>query len=55
MIGTNTVKNLQNFFLILKNLELHEAQLEILQEIKKPLHIIKKSIKNFLIFINTYF
>ena len=29
------MKNLQNFFLILKNLELHKAQFEILQKIKK--------------------
>ena len=36
MFGTNTVKHLQIFFLILKNLELHKAQLKILQNIKKP-------------------
>ena len=48
-------ENPSNFFLILKNLELHKAQFEILQKIKKTLHVIKKLIKNFLIFIKAYF
>ena len=30
VIGTNTVKSLQTFFLTLKNVELQKAQLEIL-------------------------
>ena len=33
-IGTNTVKSLQNLFLVLKNLELHKTKFEILQKIK---------------------
>ena len=33
----NRVKSLQSFFLILKKLELHKAQFEILQTIKKNL------------------
>ena len=40
------------FFL---NLELHKAQFEILQKIKKTLHVIKELIKNFLTFIKAYF
>ena len=54
-IGKNTVKNLQNLFLVLKNLEPHKAQFKILQKIKKILHIIKELIKKFLTFINAYF
>ena len=53
--GTNTVKSLQNFFLILRKLDLHKAQFEILQKIKKTLHIIQELIKNFLTFIKAYF
>ena len=38
----NTVKSLQNFFLIFKKLDLHKAQFEILQKIKKNLTCHKK-------------
>ena len=37
----NMVKFLQNFFLILKNLELSKAQFEILQKMEETLHAIK--------------
>ena len=40
---------------VLKKLDLHKAQFEILQKIKKTLLVIKKLIKNFLIFIKAYF
>ena len=43
------------FFLIWKNLELHKGQFEILQNMKKALHAIKELMKNFLIFIKSYF
>ena len=36
MIGTNTMKSLKMFFLILKNLELNKVQFEILQKMEKP-------------------
>ena len=49
------VKSLQSCFLILKNLELHKAQFEILKNFKRPLHVIKELMKNFLTFIKTYF
>ena len=49
------VKSLQTFFLILKNLELHKAQFEVLQNIKKTLHVIKELIKNFSAFTKAYF
>ena len=49
------LKSLQNLFLILKNLELHKAQFEILQKIKKTLHTIKESMKTFLTFKKNYF
>ena len=54
-IYEHEMKKSSNFFLILKNLEQYKAQFEILQKIKKTLHIIKKLIKNFLIFIKAYF
>ena len=54
-IGTNTVKSLQNFFLILKNLGLRKAHFEILQKIKKRTYVVKELIKNFLTFIKAYF
>ena len=40
VIGMNTVKGPQN-------LELHKAQFEMLQKIKKSLHVIKEFMKNF--------
>ena len=40
--GTKTGKSLQNSFLILKKLDLHKAQFEILQKIKKNLTCDKK-------------
>ena len=39
---------------ILKNLELHKAQTEILQKMKKNLNVIKQLMKNFLTVIKTY-
>ena len=57
-IDTNMVKILQKFLfknLILKNLELRKAKLEILQKMKKALHVIKELIKSFLTFMKTYF
>ena len=61
----NTVKSLQNFFLIFKKLDLHKAQFEILQKIKKKLTCHKRInqelfdfykglLKNFLTFIKAY-
>ena len=42
-IGTNTVKNLQTFFLILKNLELRKAQFVILQNTKNAFTFHKRT------------
>ena len=46
----NNSQSLQNFFLILKNIELYEAQIEILKKIRKALHYKKELIKNFFTF-----
>ena len=49
------MKSHQNFFLILKNLELHKAQFKILQNMKKDLTCHKRINQELLTFTKAYF